>query len=200
MKALRDDDAFRRDQAVLARLSDYERDKRLTLVYFDESGFSMKPVIPYAWQPRNSTLYLPAKPAKRLNVLGFISRTTPSLFHQHVGTVNTEIVINAFDQFAKHYNATCYQATKRPCIVVLDNASMHRSRAFREKVDDWMAYGVCLHYLPPYSPELNRIERLWRQIKYHYLSPSAYTSFETLTAAVANVLEGCSNGRLKTFA
>ena len=31
-----------------------------------------------------------------------------------------------------------------------------------------MAQGLFLHYLPPYSPELNRIEILWKQAKYFW--------------------------------
>ena len=32
----------------------------------------------------------------------------------------------------------------------------------------WMAQGLFLYYLPPYSPELNRIEIVWKQAKYFW--------------------------------
>jgi transposase len=38
-------------------------------------------------------------------------------------------------------------------------------------------------FLPPYSPELNAIERLWAYIKSHYLSNRAYESYEALLDA-----------------
>jgi len=37
-----------------------------------------------------------------------------------------------------------------------------------------------LHWLPPYSPELNLIEILWRKIKYQWLPLRAYLSFNHL--------------------
>jgi len=40
----------------------------------------------------------------------------------------------------------------------LDNASIHHSLIFEQRKDYWMARGVCLHYLPTYSPELNLID------------------------------------------
>ena len=49
------------------------------------------------------------------------------------------------------------------------------SRDFRERLDSWGAQGVILHYLPPYCPELNRIEILWHKIKYDWLPLSCYT-------------------------
>jgi transposase len=43
--------------------------------------------------------------------------------------------------------------------------------------------------LPPYSPELNLIEILWRFIKYKWLPFSAYLTFETLVEEVEKVLK-----------
>ncbi|MGZ8226383.1 MAG: transposase [Methylococcaceae bacterium] len=51
-----------------------------------------------------------------------------------------------------------------PCLVVLDNASIHRSDVFKEKLMGWQQCGVSLHFLPPYSPELNLIEVLWHKV------------------------------------
>ncbi|OED49424.1 hypothetical protein ACH42_01785 [Endozoicomonas sp. (ex Bugula neritina AB1)] len=43
--------------------------------------------------------------------------------------------------------------------MVLDGAGYHRSK---EVVDEADKLGIKLHYLPPYSPNLNPIERLWK--------------------------------------
>ena len=42
--------------------------------------------------------------------------------------------------------------------------------------------------LPPYSPELNLIEILWRRIKYQWLDFDAYKSFENLKEKLNFVL------------
>ena len=47
-------------------------------------------------------------------------------------------------------------------IVVMDNLSAHKAPAVREKIE---ATGASLLYLPPYSPDLNPIEKCWAKIK-----------------------------------
>src|SRR6266498_1393216 len=47
---------------------------------------------------------------------------------------------------------------------------------------------IIVKYLPSYAPELNLIEILWRFMKYYWLPFSAYTSFQRLSEAVAEIL------------
>ena len=60
-----------------------------------------------------------------------------------------------------------------PRIVVLDNASCHRSRTVRQARQELAECGLWLWYLPPYSPELNDIERTFRTLK-HGAMPRAH--------------------------
>ncbi len=46
--------------------------------------------------------------------------------------------------------------------MILDNASFHKGGRIRELIE---ARGCHLLYLPPYSPDLNRIERWWARMK-----------------------------------
>ena len=72
--------------------------------------------------------------------------------------------------------------------VLLDNAPMHRSKAFIQQIPKWVRKGLIVKYLPSYAPELNLIEILWRFIKYDWLPFSAYTSFQSLYEAVEDIL------------
>jgi putative transposase len=47
-------------------------------------------------------------------------------------------------------------------ILILDNFSSHRSKLVREFAND---HNIILVFLPPYSPDLNPIEQVWRAIK-----------------------------------
>jgi transposase len=47
---------------------------------------------------------------------------------------------------------------------------------------------VLIYFLPPYSPELNLIEILWRRIKYQWLDFDAYKSFQNLKESLNFVL------------
>jgi hypothetical protein len=49
-------------------------------------------------------------------------------------------------------------------------------------------HDVHCYFLPPYCPELNAIEALWRQVKYQDLPERSHTSAEALQAAVEQAL------------
>ncbi len=73
-------------------------------------------------------------------------------------------------------------------MVIIDNASMHTCKKFQKNVDKWKAKGLFIQNIPAYSPELNKIEILWRKIKYEWLDFSAYESFQSLKNALNNIL------------
>lgn len=76
----------------------------------------------------------------------------------------------------------------RPCTVVLDNASAHIDKAFKGRREQLAKIGVELFYLPPRSPELNDIERVWRSAKYEDYPHRAHISIEAIAAAVDRAL------------
>lgn len=76
----------------------------------------------------------------------------------------------------------------RPCVVVLDNYSVHHSRPVKEATPLLEAAGLTFCYLPPYSPELNPIEPVWRQIKYHDLPERSHPTEHALQEAVETAL------------
>jgi len=96
------------------------------------------------------------------------------------GSVDTDIVIGCFDAFS--------ETLTKKTVVVIDNAPIHKSQAFQNKLSTWEAKGLFLYFLPAYSPELNLIEILWRFIKYWWLPFSAYLNFNALVEAVKEIL------------
>ena len=66
--------------------------------------------------------------------------------------------------------------------MLLDNGPLHRSQEFIEQIPKWVKKDLSIKYLPPYSPELNLIEILWRFMKCYWLPFSVYTSFQCLFA------------------
>src|SRR2546427_408371 len=173
---------YQRAQARIADLQARERAGACELWDFDASGFCLEPCIPYAWQPIGHTLELPqSSHNQRLNVLGFLKRDNtlvPYLLH---GTIDTAAVVACLDQ--------CSEKLKKKAYVLLDNAPMHRAKAFVRHIPRWVKKGLIIKYLPPYSPELNLIEILWRFMKYYWLPFSAYTSFQHLCNAVEAILQ-----------
>ena len=71
-----------------------------------------------------------------------------------------------------------------PTVVVLDNGSIHRSKQTRAAIPELWACGIYLYFLPPYSPELNAIEPVFRVVKHHHLPERRYTTVPALLDAV----------------
>ena len=173
---------YQRAQARIADLQARERAGTCELWYFDASGFCLEPCIPYAWQPIGHTLELPqSSHNQRLNVLGFLKRDNTLVPYLVDGSIDAAAVVACMDQFSEHLNKKAY--------VLIDNAPMHRCKAFVRHIPKWIKKGLIIKYLPPYSPELNVIEILWRFIKYYWLPFSAYGSFQHLCAAVEEILQ-----------
>jgi transposase len=69
-------------------------------------------------------------------------------------------------------------------VVVMDNLSSHKVDGVSEKIAD---RGAEVLYLPPYSPDLNPIEKAWSKIKQHLRSARA-RSKEDLDNAITEAL------------
>lgn len=69
-------------------------------------------------------------------------------------------------------------------VVVMDNLSAHRVDGVRDRIE---ACGASLLYLPPYSPDLNPIEKAWSKLKQGMRSAQART-VETLHSTIATLL------------
>ena len=91
-------------------------------------------------------------------------------------------------------------AQEKKTVVVMDNASIHTSEEFEECLPQWKKKGLIIKYLTPYSPELNLIEILWRNIKYAWLPFSAYQCLNALIEALENILKNFGSKYQITFA
>lgn len=156
------------------------------------TGFCLSPYIPYAWQPIGNPIEIPTSGhRRRVNVLGFFKRNNDFVPYMVEGSIDTSVVVECFDHLSDQIDKRAY--------VLIDNAPMHRSQEFIAQIPRWVKKGLIVKYLPPYSPELNLIEILWRFIKYHWLPFSAYASFQCLVAAVEEILTRVGTDYTITF-
>jgi transposase len=180
LQSKRDPEEFAQGKREVEALRQRQQRHEIELFFFDESGFSLEPSIPYAYQFPGEELEIPSSKSARLNVLGFLS---PDMaFHSFVFecSINSDVVIACFDYVSERITQETW--------VVVDNASMHTSDAFEDRITQWEAKGLFVYRLPAYSPELNLIEIIWRFMKYFWLPVSAYASFDALVQAVEEIL------------
>jgi len=98
-----------------------------------------------------------------------------------------------FDNFIQFMERFVAQTVKMK-VVILDNCPIYKSKKFKAKIDEWKENDVLIYFLPPYSPELNLIEILWRRIKYcQWLNFDAYLCFQNLKERLLYVLNNFDN-------
>lgn len=183
LKSKRDEEKFQRAKKRIDKLENRRCEGEVDLFYFDEAGFCLDPSVPYAWQPTGEYIMLPActTTRSRINVLAFMSKDNQLIPFTVKGRVDTNTVAACFDALS--------MGLEKKTFVIIDNAPVHKSKAFLANLPKWAKRGLCLKFLPSYSPELNLIEILWRKIKYEWLPFSAYLSFSRLQEAVDDILK-----------
>lgn len=94
----------------------------------------------------------------RLNINGVLDIDTLEVVAHFSETINAQETMKLFDKIQKTY------ADKRKIIIIIDNARYYKNKL----VTAYLAQPNCrivLKFLPPYSPNLNFIERLWKYMK-----------------------------------
>lgn len=190
LKAQRDPAAFAAAQQQLTALHQAEQRGELAVYYADEVRFSRQAPVPYAWQLRGQPpVGLPAERGAGggYSVLGFWRPADPQATGcQHFigfispATFTADLFVLAVADWLAHL--------PQPTVLVLDNASIHKAGLVKDQLAAWAAQGLTLFFLPPYSPELNRIELLWRFCKHYWLTPAAYQTPLTLLQHVTDLL------------
>lgn len=85
-----------------------------------------------------------------------------------------------------------------PLTVILDHASLHKAKEIQPLLALLKQKGLTLYLLPPYSPELYRVEKLWHKMKYEWMAFQA-RSAATPEADVEKILDGFGSGYRMTF-
>ena len=152
----------------------------------------MTPYVPYAWQDNEEIQGLESQQSKRLNVLGLLNRNNELESYIFECKINSDIVIKFLDQYV--------QKIDKLTVVVIDNAPIHTSKAFKEKIVQWRQQKLEIFWLPTYSPQLNSIEILWRFMKYEWIEIEAYSSWKNLTEYVEQVLKSFGDRYVINFA
>lgn len=118
---------------------------------------------------------------QRFNVLGALCATSHRLISVcNTGYINSTSVCELLKKI-KHASVSA----AIPITVVLDNARYQRCQLVQATA---AILGIELLYLPPYSPNLNLIERLWKFTKKKVLYSKYYETFSDFQNAIVNLL------------
>lgn len=144
------------------------------LVFVDESGIDSYLYSPYAWSKRGEKVFGEIS-GKRFARDSFVAAKCKSKILAPLcfqGTCNTKL----FDLWIEQFLVPELIPGQ---VVILDNASFHKSERTRVLIEQ---AGCLLLFLPPYSPDLNPIERFWAWFKKKVRSVVEH--FQTLGEAI----------------
>ena len=174
------------------------RSGEIDLAFLDQSGFSPTMPTGYTWARIGERMIVSyeAPEGRRVNVVGALfplDPAGPSLVFESRSKDDGKYDADAHLRFV--YKLAGLPAVlpdgyrrERPCVIALDNYSVHHSQLVKDRMPTLEGAGVRFFFLPPYSPEMNAIEPLWRQVKYQDLPERSYKTAQALQAAVDEAL------------
>jgi transposase len=160
------EEVYRHKREILSQLETLSEQGLIDLYYGDESKVSLEPCVPYAWQFADEEVAMPSESGSGLNCFALLSRSNQAVIETTEKTINSQFVFDQLEEFSTK--------VQKLTVVVLDNASFHRSQIIKERIEIWQQRGLYIFYLPRYSPHLNIVEILWRKLKYEWLAPADY--------------------------
>jgi transposase len=130
----------------------------------------------YGWIKKGVRKEIPANTGRsRLNLSGVVNVVTHNIFVQEDKTLNAESTIRFFQKIEEAY------PEKRKIHIFCDNAPYYRNKEVKQHLE---TSKISLHFLPPYSPNLNPIERLWKWMKERVIYNTYYEHFEDFKEAI----------------
>ena len=157
--------------------------KASDLVFLDESGCNTDMTRRYAYslggsravdsaplsKPKNTTILSSIQLDGTLHYTTFSSGTTVEKFKRYLET-----------DLLPHLNGNS--------VLVMDNMKSHHAKAVKELLD---SSGVRYIYLPPYSHDLNPIEKLWSKVK-AFLRKFKARTLDALPNTIQNAFQSVS--------
>jgi transposase len=146
-------------------------------VLFGDSVHPSQQVRPaYGWIKKGKDKPIETTGArKRVNLMGVLNLETMRFGYQDFDTINSQAAIEFLKQIERMY------PHDKKIHLIWDQAGYHTSQEVKEFLK---TSRIKVHYLPPRSPNLNPIERLWK-IMHEYVSNNrVYAKFQHFKEAL----------------
>ncbi len=149
------------------------------MVFIDESGMLMAPLVQRTWAPRGQTPHLHQRMQShtKISVIAALC-IAPDRQRLHLyfrlhpdENINKDRVRAFLQQLIRQLDA--------PIMLVWDRLAAHRSRVVQGFISD--TPGLYDEFLPSYAPELNPVEQVWSYLKMNPLAN--FTAYDVDTLA-----------------
>lgn len=128
-------------------------------VFLDESGAKTNMTRPYGWGIGGDRVIESIPNGHWCTTTMLAAIRCDSVIEEACLALDGPMTGAVFLHYVQHMLAPSLQPDD---VVVMDNLASHKVAGVREAIE---AVGAELWYLPPYSPDLNPIERMWSKVK-----------------------------------
>jgi transposase len=162
-------------------LAEYEKLKQglsedETICFIDGVHPTHNVQLAYGWIKTGERKEMPTNSGRsRINLSGIIDVISHNVLVQEDEMLNAEATIKFFQKIKEAYPCT------RKIHLFCDNARYYRNKSVAKFL---ITSKIILHFLPPYSPNLNPIERLWKWMKERVIYNTYYEEFEDFRLAI----------------
>jgi transposase len=155
----------------------------IVLLFGDEAEALTHPYLAQAWAKKGADLRIPAPgQAAKVALLGVLDWASRTLVVHTSRTKRSTDFIALLEDLDRRYGPQPGRDGK-PVVLVLDNGPIHTSKATRAALAA-RAHWLTIEWLPKYTPELNDIEAVWRDLKRHHLAHQTFTDADHLDRAI----------------
>lgn len=138
------------------------------MLFFDEGRFGLRSTVSRIWAEKGKVTTVKVKQGfKNFYMYSSIDPKTGEDYSLILSCVDTEMMSLYLKKLSAAYK-------KENIVLVMDQAGWHKSKALI------IPKNIQIIYLPPYSPELNPVERFWRFLKKEVLHNFIYESLDEL--------------------
>jgi transposase len=153
------------------------------LLYADESEALTHPYLAHAWAERGADLRVAAPgQSRKVAMMGALDASTRELLVHTSLSKRSADFIDMLELLDRRFGPQPRRRRTKPVVLVLDNGPVHTSKATTAALAarPW----ITVEWLPRYAPELNDIERAWRDLKRHHLAHHTFQGTADLDAAI----------------
>jgi hypothetical protein len=163
----------------------------IDLLFLDESEARTHPYLAHCWARRGTELRIEAPgQAKRRAMLGAFDPVHRRLLVRTSASKRSADFVDLLDELGP---ACGIRERRKPLVIVIDNGPIHTSKISTKALAErsWLT----VEWLPKYAPELNEIERCWRDLKRHHLANRTFVDADDLDRTIHRAVDRLNQER-----
>jgi transposase len=159
----------------------------IKIMHFDEGRFGTMSTVKRKWAEKGSKCEIKVKQGyKSFYTYSSTCSKSGEIFSLLLPEVNTKMMNIYLEELSKRYE-------NNNILLIMDRAGWHKSKDLK------VPKNIKIEYLPPYSPELNPVERLWKWLKENTIHNRIFEKVEEVMDAVVDELKKLTREKIMSL-